>query len=77
MRSPVLQAARDIAADLARIQRAAAEPQCVAWLGLAAPGATLPGGARVPGLCLELDPVQAAFNIGTMVRWLDFNDTWT
>lgn len=69
MRSPVLQAARDIAADLARIQRAAAEPQCVAWLGLAAPGATLPGGARVPGLCLELDPVQAAFNLGVMLAW--------
>ncbi len=35
-----------------------------------------PGGARVPGLDVELDPVQAAFNIGTLVRWLDFNDTW-
>jgi len=36
----------------------------------------LPGGARVPGTSLELDPVQAAFCIGTQVRWLDFNDTW-
>ncbi|HSN16760.1 MAG TPA: bifunctional 2-methylcitrate dehydratase/aconitate hydratase, partial [Gammaproteobacteria bacterium] len=39
-------------------------------------GVTLPGGARVPGTSFELDPVQAAFNIGAMVRWLDFNDTW-
>jgi 2-methylcitrate dehydratase len=34
------------------------------------------GGARVPGTSFELDPVQAAFNIGAMIRWLDFNDTW-
>jgi 2-methylcitrate dehydratase len=34
------------------------------------------GGARVPGTSYELDPVQAAFNIGAMIRWLDFNDTW-
>jgi 2-methylcitrate dehydratase len=40
------------------------------------PGAVMPGGARVPGLSYELDPVQAAFNIGAMIRWLDFNDTW-
>ena len=40
------------------------------------PGAVMPGGARVPGTSYELDPVQAAFNIGAMVRWLDFNDTW-
>ena len=40
------------------------------------PGAGLPGGARVPGTSYELDPVQAAFNIGAMIRWLDFNDTW-
>ena len=36
----------------------------------------MPGGARVPGTSYELDPVQAAFNIGAMIRWLDFNDTW-
>src|SRR2546421_3802177 len=36
----------------------------------------MPGGARVPGTSFELDPVQAAFNIGTLIRWLDFNDTW-
>ncbi len=52
-------------------------PACVRMLGPVIPGAELPGrGARVPGTAWELDPVQAAFNIGTMVRWLDFNDTW-
>jgi 2-methylcitrate dehydratase len=51
-------------------------PDCVQHLGPIVPGATLPGGARVPGTNFELDPVQAAFNIGTLVRWLDFNDTW-
>ncbi|MCX7116497.1 MAG: bifunctional 2-methylcitrate dehydratase/aconitate hydratase [Legionellales bacterium] len=49
---------------------------CTKLLGPIVPGALLPGGARVPGTAFELDPVQAAFNIGTMVRWLDFNDTW-
>ena len=49
---------------------------CVKHLGPIVPGATLPGGATVPGTNFELDPVQAAFNIGTLVRWLDFNDTW-
>lgn len=51
-------------------------PACCKLLGPVVPGATLAGGARVPGTCHELDPVQAAFNIGTMIRWLDFNDTW-
>jgi 2-methylcitrate dehydratase len=51
-------------------------PACTRLLGPVVKGATLKGGARVPGLNVELDPVQAAFNIGTMVRWLDFNDTW-
>ncbi|MGD9386611.1 MAG: bifunctional 2-methylcitrate dehydratase/aconitate hydratase [Gammaproteobacteria bacterium] len=49
---------------------------CTKLLGPVVPGATLPGGARVPGTAWELDPVQAAFNTGAMVRWLDFNDTW-
>jgi 2-methylcitrate dehydratase len=40
------------------------------------PGTSIRHGARVPGTGHELDPVQAAFNLGTMVRWLDFNDTW-
>jgi len=51
-------------------------PECVKHLGPIVPGASLSGGARVPGTSFELDPVQAAFNIGTQVRWLDFNDTW-
>ena len=52
-------------------------PACVKLLGPVVPGATLPGrGARVPGTSHELEPIQAAFNIGAMVRWLDFNDTW-
>jgi 2-methylcitrate dehydratase len=52
-------------------------PACTRLLGPVVPGATLPGrGARVPGTAHELEPVQAAFNIGAMVRWLDFNDTW-
>lgn len=50
--------------------------ECTKLLGPVVPGALLPGGARVPGTAYELDPVQAAFNIGTMIRWLDFNDTW-
>ena len=45
-------------------------------LGPLVPGATLAGGTRVPGTSHELDPVQAAYNIGVQVRWLDFNDTW-
>ncbi len=51
-------------------------PACTKLLGPVVPGATLPGGARVPGTSYELDPVTAAFNIGAMIRWLDFNDTW-
>jgi 2-methylcitrate dehydratase len=51
-------------------------PACTKLLGPVVPGATMPGGARVPGTSYELDPVMAAFNIGAMVRWLDFNDTW-
>jgi 2-methylcitrate dehydratase len=51
-------------------------PACTKLLGPVVPGALMPGGARVPGTSYELDPVQAAFNIGTMIRWLDFNDTW-
>jgi 2-methylcitrate dehydratase len=50
--------------------------ECTKLLGPIVPEALLPGGARVPGTSYELDPVQAAFNIGTMIRWLDFNDTW-
>jgi 2-methylcitrate dehydratase len=51
-------------------------PACTKLLGPVVPGAELLRGARVPGTRYELDPVAAAFNIGAMVRWLDFNDTW-
>ena len=51
-------------------------PACARHTGPLVPGATLPGGARVPGTAHELDPAQAAFAIGTQIRWLDFNDTW-
>lgn len=49
---------------------------CRRMIGPVVPGATLADGARVPGCTWELDPVTAAFNISTMIRWLDFNDTW-
>ena len=55
---------------------ALAYPECRKMLGPVVPGASMPGGCRVPGTPLELDPVKAAFDIGTIVRWLDFNDTW-
>jgi 2-methylcitrate dehydratase len=51
-------------------------PACTKLLGPIVPGMTVPNGARVPGTQFQLDPVQAAFNIGAMIRWLDFNDTW-
>jgi 2-methylcitrate dehydratase len=55
---------------------ALAYPACTKLLGPVVPGTSIVNGARVPGTSYELDPVQAAFNIGTIVRWLDFNDTW-
>jgi 2-methylcitrate dehydratase len=51
-------------------------PACTKLLGPIVPGTIVPNGARVPGTNYVLDPVQAAFNIGAMIRWLDFNDTW-
>src|SRR3974377_100267 len=51
-------------------------PEGPRHLGPIVPGATLAEGARVPGTEWQLDPVHAAFNIGAMIRWLDFNDTW-
>jgi 2-methylcitrate dehydratase len=51
-------------------------PACRKLLGPLVPGADMDRGVRVPGLKYQLDPVQGAFNIGAMVRWLDFNDTW-
>jgi len=55
---------------------ASRNPECMRLVGPLVPVAGLPGGARVPGTGYELDPVQAAFCIGTMNRWLDFNDAW-
>ena len=51
-------------------------PACTKLLGPVVPGTVVPNGAKVPGTPYQLDPIQAAFNIGTMIRWLDFNDTW-
>jgi 2-methylcitrate dehydratase len=51
-------------------------PACTKLLGPIVPGTVVPNGAKVPGTQFQLDPIQAAFNIGAMIRWLDFNDTW-
>ena len=51
-------------------------PACCRHLGPVVPDTVVPNGARVPGTSYQLDPIQAAFNLGAMVRWLDFNDTW-
>ncbi len=51
-------------------------PECTKLLGPIVPGTVVPHGARVPGTQFVLDPVKAAFDIGTIIRWLDFNDTW-
>lgn len=53
-------------------------PACTRLLGPFVPGQSgaVPGGARVPGTALALDPIQAAFNTSTLIRWLDYNDTW-
>lgn len=51
-------------------------PECTKHLGPVVPGTLVPNGTRIPGTSFQLDPIQGAFNIGAMVRWLDFNDTW-
>src|SRR6185312_3540960 len=51
-------------------------PACTKLLGPVVPGTHVPSGAHVPGTNFVLDPVQAAFSLGAMIRWLDFNDTW-
>jgi 2-methylcitrate dehydratase len=51
-------------------------PACTKLLGPIVPGTVVPNGAKVPGTPHQLDPVQAAFSLGAMIRWLDFNDTW-
>ncbi len=55
---------------------ALAYPACTRLLGPVVPGTLVPNGARVPGTSYQLDPVLAAFNLGAMIRWLDYNDTW-
>src|SRR5437868_5113703 len=74
---PAYETARYCLMDsLACALQALAIPACRKLLGPVVPGAVMPGGARVPGTSFELDPVAAAFNIGELIRWLDFNDTW-
>ena len=51
-------------------------PACTKLLGPVVPGTIVPNGARVPGTSYQLDPIKAAFDIGAIIRWLDFNDTW-
>lgn len=51
-------------------------PQCTAVLGPIVPGTVVPNGTKVPGTPYQLDPVNGAFNIGAMIRWLDYNDCW-
>lgn len=51
-------------------------PECCKLLGPVVPGTHVPNGVSIPGTAFVLDPIQAAFNIGALVRWLDFNDTW-
>jgi 2-methylcitrate dehydratase len=55
---------------------ALAYPACTKLLGPLLPGTMVPNGARVPGTSFVLDPVHAAFNIGALIRWLDFNDAF-
>jgi len=62
--------------SLACVMLAMKFPGCTRLLGPIVPGADMPGGARVPGTSFELDPAQAAFNLGVLIRYLDFNDTW-
>ncbi|WP_353626449.1 bifunctional 2-methylcitrate dehydratase/aconitate hydratase [Bacillus sp. JCM 19041] len=51
-------------------------PECAKMLGPVVPGTTVPNGVKVPGTSHVLDPIRGAYNIGTMIRWLDYNDTW-
>ncbi len=51
-------------------------PECTRLLGPIVPGTVVPDGVRVPGTAFCLDPVKGAFDIGTLIRWLDYNDTW-
>lgn len=51
-------------------------PACTKHLGAIIPGTVVPLGARIPGTSHELDPIKAAFDLGMLIRWLDYNDTW-
>jgi 2-methylcitrate dehydratase len=51
-------------------------PACVRHLGPIVPGASVPDGVPIPGTSFRLDPLKAAFDMGSMIRWLDYNDTW-
>lgn len=74
---PALSAARYCLMDALGCAAAALNnPECRRHIGPVVPGALLAGGSRVPGTGLELDPVQAAYCIGCLIRWLDYNDTW-
>jgi 2-methylcitrate dehydratase len=76
-RKPAYEIARYCLLDaLACALDALAHPECHKLLGPLVPGSVIPGGARVPGTNFILDPVKAAFDTGTMIRWLDFNDAW-
>jgi 2-methylcitrate dehydratase len=75
--APVLDIARNCLIDtLGCGLEALSYPACTKLMGPIVPGTFVPNGAKVPGTQFQLDPVQAAFNIGAMIRWLDFNDTW-
>ncbi|MGN6649567.1 bifunctional 2-methylcitrate dehydratase/aconitate hydratase [Trinickia sp.] len=75
--APALDTARNCLIDtLGCGLEALSYPACTKLLGPIVPGTVVPHGAKVPGTQFQLDPVQAAFNIGAMIRWLDFNDTW-
>lgn len=50
--------------------------QCTKLLGPVVEGTVVPNGTRVPGTPYQLDPIRGAFNIGTAIRWLDYNDCW-
>ncbi|MDW8236532.1 MAG: MmgE/PrpD family protein, partial [Bacteroidia bacterium] len=52
------------------------KPECTKLIGPIVPGTIVPGGVRVPGTAHVLDPVQGAFAITALIRWLDYNDTW-
>ena len=74
---PALETARNCLIDtLGCGLEALSYPACTKLMGPIVPGTIVPNGAKVPGTSFQLDPVQAAFNIGAMIRWLDFNDTW-